>query len=191
MNNDRTTPAWFRLTAIICVSIALGAVAYAAQVVDNLTILGPATTFGKAIAGHNTVDYSPANPTGNGTSTYKMQGIGADAAAVAFTPVVTGNALFIISGSETSGTATDGGNIKCVYGTGTAPANAATATGTQFGNVSSYVGGTTTNPTTAFSVQGEVTGLTKGTAYWLDCQTQNQTGGTFSLSNVHVTAIEN
>jgi len=102
------------------------------------------------------------------TSVYKMQGL-----AATFTPMASGTARITVSGTITSSTVTagDGINLQISYGTGSAPANAATLAGTQVGPIVTYK-----NPTTVtaadvavpFSVTAIATGLVAGTAYWVD-----------------------
>lgn len=135
---------------------------------------------------------SPADPTAPAsTSVYKMQGL-----AGAITPRETGNILILITGTikSTAVTAGDGINLQASYGTGTAPANAATLAGTQVGQVVSYM-----NPTTVtaadvavpFTVAAVVTGLVRGTAYWVDLAAESiATVSTVKLSKVSVSVVE-
>jgi len=90
--------------------------------------------------------------------------------AASFTPNITGRALVIISGYLTSSVV---GSFAAVigmrYGTGTAPAHGAAATGTAItcSNAYGHSEGAA-NAAVPFTVVGTVTGLTVGTAYWFD-----------------------
>jgi hypothetical protein len=68
---------------------------------------------------------SPANPTGNATTTPTMMGL-----AGSITPKSTGNVRITITGDAGNSVINDGAQMQVAYGTGAAPANAATATGT-------------------------------------------------------------
>jgi hypothetical protein len=121
-----------------------------------------------------------------------MQGL-----AGSITPVRTGRILIIVSGDfiNSSATINTGIKIQLSFGTGTAPANAATLTGTQVGSVLEYVNpvGTFTAADIffPFTVNAVVTGLTLGAAVWVDLAaeavTSNSTGG---LQNVSISVIE-
>lgn len=106
-------------------------------------------------------------------STMKMVGL-----AGAFTPVHSGNVVFLTVGTLSFG----GGGAPALalyYGTGSAPANGASPTGIQIGKTS---GGT------AF---GLVTGLLLGTPYWFDCAAGNTGGGaTAQYTGVAMFALE-
>lgn len=135
---------------------------------------------------------SPANPTAPAsTAAYKMQGL-----AGSITPIRTGTVQVTISGTVLCSTVTAGDGIawQLSYGTGAAPANAANLTGTQVGTPQEY-----TNPGTVtaadvhipFSVQAVITGLTTGTAYWIDLAAKSiGTVSSGNLSAVSVSAIE-
>jgi hypothetical protein len=121
-----------------------------------------------------------------------MQGL-----AGSITPSRTGNVLIIVSGTvvETTGTAAGVGvQYQLSYGTSTAPTSNAAKTGTQVGTVQKYL-----NPATVtavdvavpFSVQAVVTGLTVGTAYWIDLAAESITTASYvGFSNVSVSVIE-
>jgi hypothetical protein len=127
------------------------------------------------------------------TSAYKMQGL-----AATITPTVSGTILITISGTITApaGTTVDNGiQYQISYGTGTPPTNAAALTGTQVGGIQSYTSAVA--PTAAadvhvpFSHSAVVTGLTVGTAYWLDEAAESiTTASDMALSNVSVSAVE-
>lgn len=125
------------------------------------------------------------------TSAYFMQGL-----AGSITPNRSGNILLTISGTITSSTVTAGDGIEhqLSYGTGAAPANAAALAGTQVGSPQSYKNPaivTAADVAVPFSVQAVITGLTLGTAYWLDLAAKSLgTVSSGALSNVSVSAVE-
>lgn len=147
---------------------------------------------GTAFLSGSTAQSSVAAPTAPAsTSAYKMQGL-----AGSITPGTSGKVLIVISGTITSSTVTanDGIKYQISYGTGSAPSNSGNLAGTQVGTIQTY-----TNPVTIvaadvhvpFSTQAVVTGLTLGTAYWLDLAAEsNATNSSVALTAVSVTAIE-
>lgn len=133
-----------------------------------------------------TYQATPSNPTGTSNTTGLMMGL-----AGAFTPMRTGNCMIIISGDMTNGTASSGSKVQIRYGTGTAPANAAALTGTAVGNLVRYVGLTgSTTLEVPFSCNAVVTGLTIGTAIWIDIGLASITSGTASIKDVSISVIE-
>lgn len=127
---------------------------------------------------------SPTNPTGTTSTTAVMMGLHGS-----ITPTVTGNVQITMTGSIANDTVNDGASVQISYGTGTAPANAAALTGTQVGSkvtaTSAVAAGTLPFTCTAY-----VTGLTVGTAYWIDAAVAAITGGTASITAVTIVAAE-
>jgi hypothetical protein len=106
------------------------------------------------------------------------------------TPKSTGNVLLMFSGTVFNPTAiADGVTIQISYGTGSAPANAAVLQGTQVGTVQRYIASTTAGKS-PFSLNAYVTGLVGGTAYWLDLAVADSAGGTATITDVNIIAIE-
>ena len=131
----------------------------------------------------NATQTNVAAPTGTTSTAGVMMGL-----TGAITPAHSGNVLLIVSGTLTNGTTSDGASLQIRYGTGTAPTNGAALTGTAVGNNIAD-----NNPVTnkiPFSVQAVVTGLTVGTAYWVDVGLAAITGGTASIATVSVSALE-
>lgn len=138
-----------------------------------------------------TVVASPTAPAS--TSAYAMQGL-----AGAITPSKTGVVLVTISGTVVAPTGTTVNNgilYQISYGTGSAPANAGTLAGTQVGAVGQYTSAVA--PTAAadvhvpFSTSVVVTGLTVGTAYWIDLAAKSvTTASQMGLSAVSISIIE-
>lgn len=130
----------------------------------------------------------PADQIGNATATLKMNGLGAAAAPCTITPVATGRVLFTVLGSLKNTVAADAINYNIAVGTGTAPANAASVTGTVITTLQgSFL---PTGGQASFSISGVATGLSLSTAVWYDLQISNNVGGTAAVSNVTCTALE-
>jgi len=135
-------------------------------------------------ASRNVINPKPANPAGTTSTTPVMMGLG-----ISFTPLYSGRVKIIIAGEASNNTASDGFSISAAYGTGAAPANGAAATGTVVGNSVSGASAAA-NALLPFSIVAVITGLTVGTAIWLDMQLSAVTGGTASLSNLSVIVEE-
>lgn len=134
--------------------------------------------------------FQPSNPTGTTSTTGVMMGLGS---TCAFTPVST-RVLVSFTGTIKNDTNGGGAFIGIRWGTGAAPANGAALTGT-------LVGGTPQlNPgTSGYSSGGAffpisqtvaITGLTPGTAIWLDLELGSITTGTSILVNLTCTVCE-
>ena len=161
-----------RRRILLCL-LLIGAAAFSARA--GTTVYGPHPS--------NATETTVVAPTGTTSTTGVMMGL-----AGAITPAHSGNVLLIVSGTLTNGTTGDGAALQIRYGTGTAPTNGATLTGTAVGNNISD-----NNPVLnkiPFSVQAVVTGLTVGTAYWVDVGLAAVTGGTASIATVSVSALE-
>jgi hypothetical protein len=129
---------------------------------------------------------TPGNPTGTTSTGGVMAGL-----AGTITPAASGNVLLNINGSASNGTSGDGCTFKLRYGTGAAPSNAAALTGTVAGNANGQsMTSATGGAQQAIGITAYVTGLTPGTAYWLDVSEAAVTGGTCSLFNPTIVAIE-
>jgi hypothetical protein len=110
-----------------------------------------------------------------------------------FTPTKSGNVLVLFSFNGTNSTATAGDGVRAQlsYGTGAAPANAATLTGIQVGPiVTSVLERATASDLQGLSLHWLITGLTIGTAYWYDLAVSAVVGGTGQVKNIAMTAIE-
>jgi len=127
---------------------------------------------------------TPSNPTGTTSTTAVMAGL-----AISFTPNKTGKIKITVDGMIANSTAGDGGTAQIAYGTGTAPANGAAATGTAVGNKASLLS-SAASQNQSFSLVAIVSGLTAGTAYWIDLQQAAVTGGTASITGISYTVEE-
>lgn len=127
---------------------------------------------------------TPADPTGTANTTGLMMGL-----AGSITPAQTGRIVIIISGDVQNNTNADGAKFQIRYGTGAAPANAAALTGTTAGSLVNMVVAAAAQRL-PFSLNAYITGLTPGTAYWIDISLAAVTGGTVAVKNVSITAHE-
>ena len=131
---------------------------------------------------------TPANPTGTASTTGVMMGL-----AGSITPIRSGIIKITISGDMTNGTNVDGAQVQIRTGTGSAPANQAALTGTARGGLVRMTNPTDTRGgrvTVPFSTNAIVSGLTSGTAYWIDAGLAAITGGTATIANVSISAVE-
>jgi hypothetical protein len=117
-----------------------------------------------------------------------MAGLGG---AWRFTPLQTGKVKIHVWGSVNNGTTGDGVTFQMAYGTGTAPVNGATASGTTTGSAMTWtaVTGVLTSGV-PFCLESLIAGLTVDTPYWFDLQFESVTGGTSSFTNLTCTAEE-
>ena len=136
-----------------------------------------------------TAQATPADPTGTTSTTGVMMGLGN---SITITPSYSGKVMIIISGDIKNATNADGGKVQIRYGTGSPPANQAAVTGTTAGG---FVNFNNANPGTAniqapWTLNAIVSGLTVGTAYWVDVDLAAITGGTISIKNVSISIVE-
>jgi hypothetical protein len=127
---------------------------------------------------------SSASPTGTTSTTGVHMGVGLTVA-----PTKTGNVMVMVSGMMGNNTNGGGAVAGLRYGTGTAPANAATLTGTAIASNQSYTSAASTDPS-GFAISKTLTGLTVGTTYWFDLSLAAITAGTASATGVNMSVIE-
>lgn len=140
---------------------------------------------GKYVSGTATSISTPSDPTGTTDATGLMMGL-----AGSITPASTGRVLFTVNGTIFNPTGIgDGAKAKLRYGTGTAPVNGGALVGTVVGAQVQYVTATTVAKV-PFALTGIATGLTLGTAVWIDLQLAAITSGTATVSDVTITAVE-
>lgn len=127
-----------------------------------------------------------AAPTGTTSATAVMMGLGGSAAITTKTST---RILITACFQAANSTINDGITCDLRYGTGTAPVNGAAVTGTLVG-----IAQTRTSLVAAdrggMTLTGIVTGLTVGTAYWIDVSALAVTAGTASITGVTITAHE-
>ena len=150
----------------------------------KLSTVDDAGLVSDALTGDAQSQAQPADPTGTANTTGLMMGL-----AGTITPAQTGRVLIVISGDVQNNTISDGAKFQIRYGTGSAPANAAALTGTTAGALVNMLGAAAAQRV-PFSLNAVVTGLTPGTAYWIDVGLAAVTGGTAAIKNVSVSVIE-
>ena len=134
------------------------------------------------------VNYKPANPTGNSTTTPAMMGLGA---TCTYTPTGSGKVLITVTAMILGTVAATGAVATGQYGTGTAPSNGAAVSGTQFSGTQAVrisANSGTIGTSVAFT---DRLSLTPNTAYWFDLGLNTNTNtDTVQLINVSVTIAE-
>jgi hypothetical protein len=143
----------------------------------------PGATGAGGVGGSLTAS-SPANPAGTASVTAVMMGL-----AGTVTPTTTGRVAILITGMAGNSTIGDGAEVQIFYGTGAAPNNGVAFTGTALGRTKTTIASTAAGKS-GFALAFVATGLVVGTAYWIDTALQAVTGGTASLYDVDVVAIE-
>ena len=131
--------------------------------------------------------FTPGNPTATSSTTRVMMGLGS---TIAFTPKFRGNVMVLLIGTGSTATGAAAFNFKAWYGTGTAPNNGDAETGTfALGtNPQLQASSVTANQGVGWSLIGTITGLTPGTAYWLDLSLKT-TNGADAAALYSITAI--
>lgn len=123
---------------------------------------------------------SPADPTGTSSGTDVMMGLGT---TCTLTPVQSTRVALNFQGQAQNAAAGGVASVQARFGTGTAPANAAAATGTTVGSKVHSLQ-SSANSAVMYRAGGVITGLTLGTAYWFDVAVSNiSTGTTASVTN--------
>jgi hypothetical protein len=151
---------------------------------DNVTTTCPSGTIALKSSGA-VLQVTPSNPS-NITSTTGVQlGLGT---SCHITPVYSSRIHVQFIGGAFNVTSGDVWQLQAAFGTGVAPSNNVAKTGTTIGVT---VDGTSAAASAigAFTAGGIVTGLTPGTAYWLDLQALVN-AGTLGINSVSCTAFE-
>lgn len=128
----------------------------------------------------------PSNPTGTTSTSGVMMGLGS---TCTITPATSTRITVSVSGTVSNNTLNDGVFARINTGTGVAPANAAAISGTARTSAQSATA-YATGANMPYSQTWVVTGLTPGTAVWIDLVFGAITGGTASITNVNCTAAE-
>jgi len=127
---------------------------------------------------------TPADPTGTTNTTGLMMGL-----AGAITPLMSTRVCVTISGQMANNTINDGAGVKLRWGTGSAPANAAALSGTVVGAEQTMVSLVAAQKS-GFSITAIISGLTVGTAIWLDAGLKAITAGTATITGVTIASVE-
>ena len=136
----------------------------------------------------NQGQFAPSNPTGTtNTVALVMMGLGSTATV---TPATSGKLLIIISGNIFNNGINNGAKLRLMTGTGTAPTNGAALIGTAGGGIITITKAYAASALYPFSTQAIVTGLTVGTAVWIDLAVGAITGGTGTVNNLSISVVE-
>jgi len=132
--------------------------------------------------------FLPADPTTTTSTAGVMMGLGS---TVSFTPTRTGKIMIILSGDGDNDTNSRGANVQMRYGTGVAPANGAALTGTTVGTLIRIFNRDSVE-IFPFTLNGIVSGLSVGTAIWVDISLASVGDGTNTarVRDIMVTIIE-
>lgn len=125
-----------------------------------------------------------AAPTATSSSTAVMMGCNGT-----ITPSQSTRLLVTISGQMANSVAGSGATLELRYGAGIKPSNAASASGSVVG-IAQTITSVTAAQKSGFTITGILTGLTRGTAYWLDASLLAITSGSASITGVTITAVE-
>ena len=150
----------------------------------NLTMSG--ATLNAAAPAYASLQTTQMNPTGSTGTAFVMAGMGSTAK---ITPTATGKILITVSGAVMNNTANGGVQAGIRYGTGAAPANGASVTGTPIGTQIASTGQNASAFAPFTSVALETSSV--GTAIWIDLSFAASTAATqANLSFVTITAVE-
>lgn len=131
-----------------------------------------------------TLQASAGSPTGTTSTTQVMAGLGV---TCKITPTYSGRVMLQFQG-DAFNSGVGNVNVQIRYGTGTAPANGASATGTTVGSqiLATSAAGAYRVP---IALSAIITGLTPGTAYWFDLGF-SASANTGSVENISFSAME-
>ena len=127
---------------------------------------------------------STASPSSTTSATQVMMGL-----SVKITPRSTGRVLVIVTGTILNTVIGSGANPQIRYGTGTAPANGAAATGSTSGQEKAFIASTGAGKS-GIALSTIITGLTLGTEYWIDLGLKAVTSGTAAVDGLDVNTME-
>jgi hypothetical protein len=136
-----------------------------------------------AKAATNKTTASPGSVTAT-SPTYKMLGF-----AGTITPKFNTAVVLNFTGSTTDATLADTVTLVLSYGTGGAPSNGGALAGTQVGAVYAFAQDVASDAT-GFSLTAVVTGLSAGTAYWLDLAVGSSGGHAITFGSTNCSSWE-
>jgi hypothetical protein len=163
-----------------------GGVSLSATTTSPYPVLSGTVTFPGCYLG--ATRYAPADPAGTTSQhpTFVMAGL-----ALAVTPQVTGKLKILISGGAGTPAGAATVAIQGRYGAGTPPRGGGMSAGTAFGQtqaVRALAG--TTGWSSAFIVADTISGLTPGTAYWVDLAFSTSAGADQARAGAIIAVIE-
>jgi hypothetical protein len=166
----------------------IGKIAYQVDTKQYWRLLSTAPTWGQINPPTVVVVTTPTNPTGTTSTAGVAMGLNQ-----VFTPIRSGTALVTVSGSVTNSAASGGSSMLLAYGSGTPPTNglAGAGLGASLGSaIRAQNNASMAAAIIPFSISAVITGMTLGTAYWLDLILAAVTSGTATVSAINVTIIE-
>ena len=131
---------------------------------------------------------TPTDPATTNSTTGVMMGLSG-----AITPASSGTIMIIVSGDIDNSTQSDGAQTQIYTGTGAAPTNGAALTGTTRGGLVKILNGNVDAGDVmrfTFTCNAVITGLTVGTAIWVDIGLAAITGGTARIRDISISIIE-
>lgn len=131
-----------------------------------------------------TYQATPTDPSATTSTTGVMMGL-----AGSITPAYSGIVMITISGDIDNNGNNNGAQVQIRYGTGSAPANGAALTGTATGSLVKFFENNS-SIRIPFHCNAIVTGLTVGTAYWIDISLASITGGTSRVRDISISVVE-
>ena len=127
---------------------------------------------------------TPTDPSTTTSTTGVMMGL-----AGSITPGYSGTIMITISGDIDNNGNNNGAQVQIRYGTGSAPANGAALTGTTAGGLVKF-NENNSSIRAPFHCNAIVTGLTVGTAYWIDLSLASISGGTSRIRDISISVVE-
>jgi hypothetical protein len=178
-------------TASVQVASPLNTTSGVGLTVTSLPVNFPVNTSGSKVGETQNNVFASASPSAITASTQEMLGCGS---TFTLTPKSSGNVMVLMFTSFTFSTASSPNvQVNSKYGTGTAPSNGASATGTSFGTSwSGYPNSTQYNEVGIFPyvTLAKITGLTVNTSYWFDIACTTGTSATITPAEVYCEAWE-
>lgn len=156
------------------VNTASGIVSTIAGNTGNFTLTKGIANTGNAIElalNSAVLQTTPQNPTGTTSATTVMMGLGS---VFTLTPVYSSRIKITITGFVNSSAATQLAALQIFTGTGSAPLNGGVSAGTALGS-QIFATSTGAGAQVPFALTGILTGLTPGTAYWVDLGASSST----------------
>jgi hypothetical protein len=128
----------------------------------------------------------PSDPVLTASTAFVMMGC-----ALAFTPLTTGKILIFVTGTISNSVLSDGATAQIRHGTGAAPVNGAAVTGTGDGKAIRMINNASTAALRLpFALTSLVTGLTLGTAIWIDIALAAITAGNANVYDLCIDVVE-
>jgi len=129
---------------------------------------------------------APSNPPGTTNLANTMMGLGS---LFRITPIFAGRVHIIVSGVVSNSGANNGMNLTGYWGTGTAPANGAPATGNAWSGTQ-HLTTKAAGELKGFAIIGGLVGATVGVPIWFDAALCCVAGGTANLYDCQFVAFE-